>query len=115
MIAMFRSLLLAALLVRALLPAGWMPGQASLGEAAFIICTAQGDIQHGAPAQDGQNNHQQPCAFAAIPALDKTPGLIALAAPLPRTDFRAPVSPLYRTAHAARAAPQSPRAPPLTV
>jgi hypothetical protein len=47
-----RHILLAALLLRALVPLGWMPGSAQLGQAAWVICTADGQIQHGTPGKD---------------------------------------------------------------
>ena len=66
MIGLVRHFLLAALLLRALVPLGWMPGLAQLGEASWIICTADGQILHGVPGKDdAAGHHQQPCAFAA--------------------------------------------------
>ncbi len=110
--ALARHLLLAALLLRALVPLGWMPGAPALGQAAFIICTADGQIQHGTPGKDdGGRQHQQPCAFAAAHAM-APPQAFALAAPLLQP---APIQTVAAPAalrHAAGFTPQSPRAPP---
>jgi hypothetical protein len=108
-----RHLLLAALLLRALVPLGWMPGAAQLGQAAWIICTADGGITHGTPGHDQDRQHQQPCAFAGAHAL-AAPVAHAFAAPLLRaaaTEAAVPPAVLYV---ATAFAPQSPRAPPLS-
>jgi hypothetical protein len=111
--AAFRHILLAALLLRALMPLGWMPGTAQLGEAAFIICKADGSIQHGAPdKQDGAAPHQ-PCAFAAAIALFDTPDAAAIAPPssiaLIVGDAVSSVALRVLAPHT----PQAPRAPPI--
>ncbi len=109
--AAFRHILLAALLIRALLPMGWMPGQVQLGEAAFIICAADGSIQHGAPGKDESARPHQPCAFAAAAQLFDLPDAVSVAAPslvafdasiITARDIHA--APLF-IAHAARAPP----------
>ena len=79
--AAFRHILLAALLIRALLPLGWMPGQAQLGQAAFIICAADGTIQHGAPGKDDSARPHQPCAFAAASQIFDLPEPAHIATP----------------------------------
>ena len=106
-----RHLLLAALLLRALVPLGWMPGSAQLGQSAWIICTADGSIQHGTPDKnDGQNQHQ-PCAFAAAHVM-ASPQAHGMAAPLLQTAAvgtgRASAVLLVPAAFT----PQAPRAPP---
>ncbi len=113
MIGLVRHFLLAALLLRALMPLGWMPGSAQLGQAAWIICTADGHIQHGTPGQDDSHQHQQPCAFAAAHVM-ASPGGHAFTAPLLQA-----VALQTRTAPAvirvaAVFTPQSPRAPPFS-
>lgn len=72
---MFRNLRLAALhvalaaiVLRALLPAGWMPDASHGGT--FVICTAEGGIVHHAPAHPGNpldkgDRDHQICPFAA--------------------------------------------------
>lgn len=108
-----RHLLLAALLLRAMVPLGWMPGTAQLGQAAWIICTADGQIQHGTPGKDdAEHQHQQPCAFAAAHVM-ASPEAAALAAPvlqIAAIDTGAAPVPL---SVAAPFAPQAPRAPPI--
>ena len=106
-----RHLLLAALLLRAMVPLGWMPGTAQLGQASWIICTADGQIQHGTPGKDDAHHHQQPCAFAAAHVM-ASPEAGAIATPLLQIAAidtgEAPAN-LFL---AASFAPQSPRAPP---
>ena len=110
--AAFRHILLAALLLRAFMPMGWMPGQAQLGEAAFIICAADGSLQHGTPGKDGDPAPSQPCAFGAVQQIFDTP-VAAILAP-PSTHALVITSVITPTAPAPDAArtPQSPRAPP---
>ena len=91
-----------AMLVRVLVPAGWMPvadaagSHLALCDGASMIATAMPGMKgakHGAPMHhQGPSDH--PCAFAAPAATADTP---ALAVPLP------PVS----MEHVARAAPRS--------
>ena len=113
MIGLVRHFLLATLLLRALMPLGWMPGSAQLGQAAWIICTADGHIQHGTPGQDDSHQHQQPCAFAAAHVM-ASPGGHAFTAPL----LQAVALETRTTPAVIRVAavftPQSPRAPPLS-
>jgi len=106
-----RHILLAALLLRALMPLGWMPGSAQLGQSAWIICTADGQVQHGAPGKNDSAQQHQPCAFAAAHAL-ATPDAHGFTAPLRQVAAidAGTVSGGVRTA--VRFAPQSPRAPP---
>jgi hypothetical protein len=105
-----RHLALVALILRALLPAGWMPD----AQAGLIVCAANtlGIIHHdGSPGhRDGQAG-QQECPFAAAPQLASAPDLPRLALPafhaLAAASDRA-----HATALLARFTPQSPRAPP---
>jgi hypothetical protein len=110
--AAFRHILLAALLLRALVPLGWMPGTAQLGQAAFIICNADGGVQHGIPGKQDANTHQQACAFAAAAKLFDSPAAASIAPPssilLEIAGAVVPASPLAAAVHA----PQAPRAPP---
>ncbi len=110
--ALARHLLLAALLLQALVPLGWMPGAPALGQAAFIICTADGGITHGNPGKDQDRQPHQPCAFAAAHVM-ASPQAQALAAPALRAvvleSRAAPAAVLAPAAFT----PQSPRAPPI--
>jgi hypothetical protein len=107
-----RHLAIIALLVRAMLPAGWMPD----AHAGLVICSAGtlGTIHHdGDQKAPAQIVHEE-CAFAAAPHLAATPDspqivLPAFHAFAARTDAgRAAVI-------AAHFTPGSPRAPPLNV
>src|ERR1700760_2250340 len=76
------SLALCAMLLRALLPDGWMPAAAGTG-AFFEICSVDGTHTGGSKAPTKQDQQQHaPCAFAAVghlspPALEAS----TLAAP----------------------------------
>lgn len=112
-------LALAAMVLRALLPAGWMPG-ASAGTP-LVVCTMNGPEQIilGAdgkplkhqPSQDDARHHEM-CPFAAaaqlaspsMPAEPALPGYAVLGAQ--------DIARNYIAAGAQRHAPQSPRAPP---
>ena len=107
-----RHLLLAALLLRALVPLGWMPGSAQLGQAAWIICTADGGIQHGAPGKDDARQHQQPCAFAAAHVM-AAPQAHGFVPPSLRAAAIATVPAPAALQVAASFTPQAPRAPPI--
>jgi hypothetical protein len=105
-----RHLAIIALLVRAMVPAGWMP-EANGG---LVVCSAGtlGTIHHDGDAPREAAHHD--CAFAAAPHLGAVPGAIQLALPtfhafVARTDAGRAAT------IAARFTPQSPRAPPLTV
>jgi hypothetical protein len=62
------SLALCAMLLRALLPDGWMPNSEG-GAAPFVICSADGTHHGKAPVQPGQERSHAPCAFAAAAPL----------------------------------------------
>ena len=113
MIGLVRHLLLAALLLRALMPLGWMPGSAQLGQSAWIICTADGQIQHGTPGKDNSRQQHQLCAFAAAHVM-ASPGGYSFAAPrLQAAALKTRATPaIIRVADVFT--PQSPRAPPLS-
>jgi hypothetical protein len=108
-----RHLALVALILRALLPAGWMPD----AQAGLVVCSANtlGVIHHDtAPGHsNGKASHEE-CAFAAAPHLASAPDGPQLALPA----FHAFVATTdHATARtiAARFTPQSPRAPPAFV
>jgi hypothetical protein len=107
-----RHLALIALLLRALVPAGWMPGTAA--DAPFVICSVDGAAQHTPdghkPADDA--SHQDGCPFAAASHLAKTSDTAPLAAPLLRA-FAAPSPTAAQSlTRIAVYRAQSPRAPP---
>ena len=107
-----RHLLLAALLLRALLPLGWMPGSVQLGQSAWIICTADGQIQHGAPGKNDTTPQHEPCAFAVahVLAAPDSHGFVAPVLQTAQTDTGVAVEAIHA---ATRFTPQSPRAPPI--
>ena len=104
-----RHLAILALLVRAMLPAGWMPD----AQSGLTICSAAtlGVIHHDGPGQtDGKAQHEE-CAFAAAAHLAPATDLPLLILPafhgfVAETDSR------YAAEVSARFTPQSPRAPP---
>ncbi len=103
-----RHLAIIALLVRAMLPAGWMPD----AQGSLVICSAGtlGVIHHDGPSQDGKGQHEE-CAFAAAAHLGAAPAAPHLILPafhgfIARTDGA------YAAQLAAHFTPQSPRAPP---
>jgi hypothetical protein len=105
-----KHLALIALLLRAMVPAGWMPD----AQAGITICSLTlGTIHHdGAPGSaDHQSSHEE-CPFAAAPHLASAPDLPHLI--LPALHAAAAGHDSARAAViAARFTPQSPRAPPL--
>ena len=96
-----------ALVVRALLPAGWMPDAHGL-----TICSVDAPAHQGdsgkAPAED---THHDICPFAAAPHLASTPDLPQLTLPSLHA-FAAFTDRSYAATVLARFTPQSPRAPP---
>jgi hypothetical protein len=105
-----RHLALAALFLRAFLPAGWMPD----AQAGLVICSAitLGAVHHdSAPGHADGKMTQEECPFAAAPHLASVPELPQLALPAFHA-FVASVDRATATAIAARFTPQSPRAPP---
>jgi len=104
-------LALGAILLRALLPAGWMPSAES--GAPLTICTLNGPVQL-APDQPGPAKaaHRDACPFWTASSLGQTAAAPALAPPSPAapTLFQSTRPPL--AAPIARHAPQAPRAPP---
>src|SRR5438552_14173905 len=106
-----RHLALAALILRALLPAGWMPD----AQAGLIICSTNtlGIIHHdGAPGHSGGKMSQEECPFAAAPHLASVPDVPNLVLPAFHA-FAAQTDSVYAASLSARLTPQSPRAPPL--
>ena len=105
-----RHLAIIALLVRAMLPAGWMPD----AQGGLVICSAGtlGVIHHDGPT-NGKTQHEE-CAFAAAAPLATAPDTPHLILPAfhgltARTDGA------YAAEVAAHFEPGSPRAPPRLV
>ena len=106
-----RLVAFSALMLRALMPTGWMPD----AHAGLIICSAQtlGAIHHdGAPARHDGQSQQQECPFAGTAQLAAAPDAPQIALPAFHA-FAAQTDRAYAAAFAARFTPQSPRAPPL--
>ena len=111
---------LVAMLLRALLPAGWMPADNS--GAPFTICTVNGPV-HLAQAPDGrtgkgsQDDGRQNdiCPFAASVHLATPTTLVVVAPSTKLASFTFVQSPMRAVQVAARYALQSPRAPPSLV
>jgi len=108
-----RHIALAALILRALLPAGWMPD----AQAGLTICSINtlGIIHHdGAPGHsDGKTSHEE-CAFAAAPHLASAPDGPYVALPAFHA-FAAATDRAYAASVLSRFTPQAPRAPPAIV
>ncbi len=77
-------LILCVLLLRVLIPAGWMPATGADGSVRISICTGMGvatawvdrDGTLHKEAQPGGHHDTQPCAFGALGlGLDETPAL----------------------------------------
>jgi len=105
-----------AMLLQALLPAGWMPGPASDGAISFVICSV-GGLHH----LDGRDGHQDKgehqndsCPFAAAPHA-ATPVAVARIAPPSHAVFGRPVFAAIPSApQNAAYLPQAQRAPPVS-
>jgi hypothetical protein len=104
---------LAAMVLRALLPAGWMPGPAH--GALFVICTAEGGIVHHAPGNplDKADRDHQICPFAAGAHAAVAANTIAISVPSGIIRFVRPTRAIARIEIAF--APYSSRAPPALV
>ena len=107
-----RHLALAALILRALLPAGWMPD----AQSGLVICAATlGVIHHdAAPGHSNGKTAQEECPFAAASQLAAAPEGPHLALPAVHA-FVAANDRITAATIAARFTPQSPRAPPQDV
>jgi hypothetical protein len=111
------TLALSAMLVRALLPAGWMPNPAGPGETVLVICTAQGLVKlapvhdrHRAPLSD---HGGQACPFGAATPLSP-PQLAALApAPVGNGQWFSFTSVRFFAVTSHRGFLHAPRAPPV--
>ena len=114
-------LALAAMLLRALVPDGWMPNTTSTPGTLFAICTVDGPVTLGGAQNSsgkhapGDTRHIDVCPFAAAPHAAVFAAVVAPALPSQNllADLSAP-----EPAAAVPARPyalQSPRAPPVFV
>ena len=101
-----RQVAFIALVVRALLPTGWMPD----AQAGVVICSVQPQ-QHDKKAPAEAARHEL-CTFAAQPQLASVPDAPHLTAPALHA-FAARTDRAYAVLVAAHFNPSSPRAPPL--
>jgi hypothetical protein len=137
-------LALAAMMLRALMPAGWMPNPAGAGESLFVICDMDQDMpgmgmamshmdmsamdmskmdmsgmDHGQSGKHSgkhsMDGHQQACPFGAAPHVATSSNVVALLLPSQIAAFAAHRSHERVAADTASYTPQSPRAPPITV
>jgi hypothetical protein len=107
---------LAAMLLRALIPAGWMPAQG----ASLVICTMQGPLRiaadlHGNPQKPQDSHHTEVCPFAAAPVLSGPAEVAALSPPSLVFEGLAQAAVPVSVSRARAHTPQSPRAPPFLV
>jgi hypothetical protein len=115
------QLALVAMVLRALLPDGWMPAETGASGIPIAICTVNGPLnmvvgQDGKPSKpaplQNSTHHPDACPFAAAPHFATIAPAVA---PAPSTlaailAFRVPQT--ASIAGAPRHTPQSPRAPP---
>ncbi len=117
-------LALAGILLRALLPVGWMPNPGGLAHGApIILCTAEGVRsiligEDGKPLESGEQSlpayHDAPCAFAA--AVPLSPPSAGITLPAPSIAADAPELPQWQDAFfSLRFSPATPRGPPSLV
>jgi uncharacterized protein involved in copper resistance len=132
------GLAFAAMMLRALMPAGWMPNPSGAGGSLFVICDMDqmdmskmdmshmsaadmanmdmSGMDHGAPGKNsGDAHHNEACPFAAAPHV-ATPSIVAM---LLLPSMLAKFSPFQAREQVAIKTtvytPQSPRGPPISV
>jgi hypothetical protein len=126
-------LALAAMMLRALMPAGWMPNPAGAGDSFFVICDMdQGDMpgmdmsamdmskmdmsDHGSSGKHSGDVHQhEACPFAAAPHVATPSAEAALLLPSLLAKFSPQLAQGQAAIKAATYTPQSPRGPPVSV
>ncbi len=102
------SLALCAMVLRALLPDGWMPAAAG---SPFVICSVDG-VHGGGKQPSDPARERAPCAFAAAAHL-APPALVPFAGPTAApAQIIALADPRDRTSSSARRRSHPPRAPP---
>lgn len=107
---------LMAMLLRALLPAGWMPAAITPASASpFVICTVDGPLHAPAKQAPAHERASVPCVFAAAAPLSSPTAHAA--APLPVAAWnRIDIAPrIEAVSCAAPYRPNAPRAPPVFV
>jgi len=115
---------LAAMMLRALVPAGWMPNTASAQGVPIILCTMDGPV-HIVVGPDGQPVKQKPaqddgrhheiCPFGAAPHFATPVPALVLKIPAAEAHFAALAAEPSIVGGAQRYSRQSPRAPPSLV
>jgi len=109
---------LAALILRAFLPTGWMPNPQGPAESAFVICTMDGPVQatdgKALPGKDDPRAHET-CPFAAAASLAPPMDFVRLAAPELSRQAAPRTTTAGLDAHAAPFARPSSRAPPTLI
>jgi hypothetical protein len=102
-----------ALLLRAFLPTGWMPG--APGDAPLVMCSlsAVHDTADGREVPT-KPNADAPCAFAATPALAAPEAIASLAPRLQHWHHFSEIVPSASVLSSVHARP-APRAPPIPV
>lgn len=115
---------LAAMLLRALVPAGWMPNADAAAGTPITICTMNGPVQidsgtDGQPLKKNQDRndlrHHEACPFAAAPAMAQPTPATALMLPSPISQSVQLSAYRDLAVQAVGYTPQSPRAPPRVV
>jgi hypothetical protein len=109
------TLALAAMLLRGLLPAGWMPNRDALAGAPLVICGGFQDLQQGrAPGHAPHGNSGKVCPFAAVAHL-AAPQLPVIIVQTPVVAWLSPAPAAYVRHALRRTRAHSPRAPPIPV
>ena len=124
------QLALAAMMLRALLPMGWMPNPDGFAQSPLVICLMDMpsgmDMSHamdmskpmdmnGHGQDHGQQQSNEQCPFAAAPHIAASVAIVELAPPSELARFaEKPVSRTLPTL-AVDYLPQSPRAPPTLI
>lgn len=115
-------LALAAMVLQALLPSGWMPNTTTTPGAPFVICTINGPLSLGkdfqAPSKQpspADAHHMDACPFSAAPHFATlAPATVHGFSGVAFLTLKQRFEP-QRIAFAQQRAPQSPRAPPAFV
>jgi hypothetical protein len=104
-------LALAAMLLRALMPAGWMANADAAAGSPLVICTINGPVP-AEPHKHKADAGGDICPFAAAAQLADTGKPPVLALPQSAPVFAAALAYRVYAVPAVRLGPQSPRAPP---
>lgn len=135
-------LALVAMMLRGLMPMGWMPNPQGAGTSLFVICDmdqmdmsqtgmshmdmpgmsgmdmARMDMSamdHGPAHKHSTDGHQQACPFGAAPHVATSSAVVAMLLPSLTAGFTPQRSDEQAAIKAATYKPQSPRAPPIPV